>query len=190
MGDDRILINLIAYPLYVLGPGTRVGIWTQGCSLGCQGCMSQHTWEFDTSKEMHIDTILSKLRSYSTRKITISGGEPFEQKNLTQLLIALRKNGYDDILVYSGYDYDALQRSHSEALSYIDALVCGLFEQDNESDKLYKGSDNQELILLRSEHEKQYSSYNKQMKDKRLQRFGSTIVGIPLQKDLRKLHAV
>ncbi|MCO6722975.1 radical SAM protein, partial [Streptomyces sp. Vc714c-19] len=33
------------FPLETLGPGRRRGVWVQGCSLACAGCMSRHTWD-------------------------------------------------------------------------------------------------------------------------------------------------
>ena len=80
MANEWLLINLIAYPLKVLGVGERVGIWTQGCTLKCKGCMSKHTWEFDTSKKVYINDIIKTIKNYPTKSITISGGEPLEQK--------------------------------------------------------------------------------------------------------------
>lgn len=37
-------LNKIQYPVYNLGPGRRVGIWVQGCDLGCEGCVNQTLW--------------------------------------------------------------------------------------------------------------------------------------------------
>jgi len=54
----EFLINLIHYPIHTLGPGERIGVWTQGCSLRCKGCMSTHTWEFDNKYSVDIENLV------------------------------------------------------------------------------------------------------------------------------------
>ena len=39
-----IAISRIHYPVTTLGPGKRIGIWMQGCSIRCPGCISADTW--------------------------------------------------------------------------------------------------------------------------------------------------
>ena len=42
--EVMIAVNRLHWPVTVLGPGRRVGIWMQGCSIGCPGCVSRDTW--------------------------------------------------------------------------------------------------------------------------------------------------
>ena len=42
--SDQIGLNRVHFPVTALGPGRRVGIWLQGCSIRCPGCMSLDTW--------------------------------------------------------------------------------------------------------------------------------------------------
>ena len=51
MDTNWISINNYKYPVTVLGPGKRIVVWTQGCSIRCKGCMSIHTWTFDEKKK-------------------------------------------------------------------------------------------------------------------------------------------
>ena len=44
----KIAVNRLHWPVTVLGPGRRVGIWMQGCSIGCPGCVSRDTWPAPT----------------------------------------------------------------------------------------------------------------------------------------------
>jgi anaerobic ribonucleoside-triphosphate reductase activating protein len=190
MANEWLLVNLIAYPLKVIGVDQRVGIWTQGCSLHCNGCMSRHTWEFDASKKLSVKEVLNRLQNYPTRKITISGGEPLEQKYMLSFLKALKEKGYEDILLYSGYEKDTIYKNHSEILRYIDVLVCGAFIEGLDTKAIYKGSKNQEMIILNDKLKKIYLQYEQKEKNKKLQRFGNTIVGIPYQKDLKALDVM
>lgn len=185
MATKWIYISLVAYPVKVLGIGERVGIWTQGCSIRCKGCMSKHTWEFDNSKNIKIDTLLKKLSPLKTKKVTISGGEPFEQKEFLFLLKGLRELGFDDILVYSGYEKSYIFSKFKEHLKYIDVLICGKFIQGYETNKIYKGSKNQKMVILNNKLKLKYLRYKKLNKTKKLQQFGNIIVGIPYQKDIK-----
>lgn len=76
---EELLVNIIHYPVYTLGPGKRVGIWLQGCSIRCKGCMSSHTWEFDKNRAIKIEQVTNILKSFGCKRLTISGGEPFDQ---------------------------------------------------------------------------------------------------------------
>ena len=42
--EVKVAVNRLHWPVTVLGPGRRVGIWMQGCSIGCPGCVSRDTW--------------------------------------------------------------------------------------------------------------------------------------------------
>jgi len=187
MGDARILVSLLAYPVTVLGPGRRVGLWTQGCSLHCEGCMSTHTWAFDETRAMTIEGIVAYVLGTGCRRVTISGGEPFDQPALTALLRSLDAVGVEDVLLYSGYDEATIRRNFPEALEYIDALVCEPFVRGMESERAYKGSENQKMVILKERNAARYGAYEKEPKSRRLQRFGATVVGIPYQKEMESL---
>lgn len=187
METKWLQVSLIHYPVNVLGIGNRVGVWTQGCSLQCKGCMSMHTWDFNGGEKLYFDELLETLKSFKCKKITISGGEPFEQKYFLEFLKELRNIGFNDIFVYSGFELKEIQNSFSTYLKYIDAIVVGRFIQGQESELLYKGSDNQEMIILNKSLYDEYMEYKKLKKDKKLQKIKSYIIGIPYQKDLEKL---
>ena len=164
-----IRVNLIYHPLYVLGKGERVGLWVQGCSLGCKGCISQHTWDKEGGKVYKVESLVMKLLSYGTTKVTITGGEPFEQsQQLKQLLISLRESGVDDVLLYSGFKYNYLKNHFLDILKLIDVLVVGRFEIDKPTQFIYKGSENQEMIILNHRLEDEYIQY-RQDTQRRLQ---------------------
>jgi anaerobic ribonucleoside-triphosphate reductase activating protein len=38
----KIAVSKAHYPVTVLGPGKRIGIWL-GCRIQCKGCVSQDT---------------------------------------------------------------------------------------------------------------------------------------------------
>src|SRR4051812_41543155 len=78
----HIRLNKAHFPVSSLGPGRRIGIWFQGCSIGCPGCISQDTWEADESSLVDLTVVLDWCRHQiqgCPEGVTISGGEPFEQ---------------------------------------------------------------------------------------------------------------
>ena len=57
-----IAINKAHYPVTVLGPGQRIGIWFQGCRIHCPGCVSQDTWAADPGKRMPLHELVDWCR--------------------------------------------------------------------------------------------------------------------------------
>ncbi len=185
-----VLINLIHYPVYVLGVGKRVGVWFQGCKIRCKGCMSQYTWSFNEKYKRNINDVLNEIKSYGVKKITFSGGEPFDQpKQLKYILEDLKKSGFEDILVYTGYEYEEIKEKYSDILKYIDVLIAGRFIEGLESDYIWKGSENQKMYIFNKKLENVYKKYKKMKKNKELQIVEKNndiyILGIPYQKDIK-----
>jgi len=198
---QTILIRLIHYPLYSLGPGKRIGVWVQGCSIHCKDCISTHTWSFDQQYEQKIDNTVENLADVLKQGnigMTVSGGEPFDQKeSLKQLLKACRSKGFKDILVYSGYNYEYLQANYSDVFPFIDVLIDGNFQSGNRSGYIWKGSDNQRLMILSkdihiiSKYEK-YKEFHDVNTSRSIELFtmhsSIFVVGIPKQEDVEVLN--
>lgn len=153
----KLQLNKAHYPVTALGPGRRIGIWTQGCSIQCPGCVSLDTWMPDRSKSIEVDALIAwckRVCGGATDGVTISGGEPFDQpKALGALLEALvrwrRTSGQTfDILCYSGYRAERLRKEHARLLERIDALMCDPFVEALPTARPWRGSDNQRLVPL------------------------------------------
>ena len=52
-----ISLSRLHFPVTTLGPGRRIGIWFQGCSIRCPGCISADTWAFRTAAAMVTDVL-------------------------------------------------------------------------------------------------------------------------------------
>ena len=201
----KISLNKAHFPVTVLGPGRRIGIWLQGCGIGCKGCVSQDTWAREPSRDMPVAQLLSWCRQTSAGVfdgVTISGGEPFEQpRALAALLDGLHRwrsqGGPDfDILCYSGYPLATLQRDHAALLAKLDALIPEPFVQAKPLTHLWRGSANQPLVLLSPRGQRRYADYVAAPADpshKRMQAMvdGSRVwyVGIPARGDMAALEA-
>lgn len=145
------------FPITVLGPGRRVGLWFQGCTIGCPACMSRDTWAVDGGTPTTVDEVVEwalPLLGGDARGVTISGGEPFQQPQALELLLTRLsewrdKTGKDiDVLCYSGYPMQRLRRSHGSILALLDALIPGPFVPGLVRNLPWRGSDNQPLVPL------------------------------------------
>lgn len=163
----KIAINKAHYPVTVLGPGRRIGIWFQGCSIGCPGCVSQDTWAADPGRSMTVAQLLDWCRKVAgdCQGVTLSGGEPFDQPRPLAALIkalghwrATARLDFD-ILCYSGYPLARLQARHAKLLAQIDALIPEPFVEHLVPDKLWRGSANQPLVALSGRGRSRYADY-------------------------------
>jgi anaerobic ribonucleoside-triphosphate reductase activating protein len=157
-----LLLAKAHYPVTTLGPGTRAGIWTQGCTIGCPGCLSRDTWDPDPHTAVPVRAVLGWLASLPgpVDGVTISGGEPFQQPAaLAMLLRGIHEwrstargaaEAEVDVLVYSGYAFSRLTRSvrTREILSWCDAVVTGPYVAGRGDGGPLMGSANQRLVPL------------------------------------------
>ena len=162
--------------------------------------MAKYTWEFDQKYEMSIREISEKLRKLKKFKqdgITISGGDPFDQTNgLLNVLKICHELNFSEILVYSGYDFSLLKRKYDDILKYIDILISGPFIESLPTNKIWRGSDNQEILLISERSMKKYRNrdlVNESSKKKDSIQFDLSdntifIIGIPRRGDLSRLE--
>jgi anaerobic ribonucleoside-triphosphate reductase activating protein len=148
-----MLISRLAHPVINLGHGVRAGIWTQGCSIGCLGCMARDTWPHRPETDSPPDVLARWLLSIDTTLdgVTISGGEPTEQEELPGLLAMLRvlagqRDEQWDLLVYSGLEPDELAANHPYLAELTDAVVAGPYVESEAGAFALRGSSNQQVI--------------------------------------------
>ena len=139
---------------YVDGPGKRVALFTQGCSVRCRGCQNAHLWPADGGEALPVDGLVEQLLSTGL-PVTITGGEPTDQAGaLAQLLRLLRTTSPDlHVVLYSGRTFEQLlERAEPailEALNLADVLVDGPYVASLDHSGLqYRGSTNQRVIAL------------------------------------------
>jgi anaerobic ribonucleoside-triphosphate reductase activating protein len=201
----KISINKAHFPVSVLGPGKRIGIWLQGCSIGCKNCVSQDTWERDPGRDMSVAQLLAWCRKTAANGfdgVTISGGEPFDQPQaLAALLDGLIKwrthSKLDfDILSYSGYPLATLKKQHAGILARLDALIPEPYIDAKPLTHVWRGSANQSLELLSARGKARYTKFVNTLADdtgKRIQTMldGERVwyVGIPARGDMAALES-
>ncbi len=143
-------LNKIQYPVYNLGPGKRIGIWVQGCSLHCEGCINQSVWDKEKGKEVPVLWIYDMIKHMGNEYdgITITGGEPFEQyPQLMAFATLIKRKTNLHILCYSGFYLNELESMFPDKVFYqcIDYLIDGRYQQGNSSENSLKGSENQTI---------------------------------------------
>lgn len=153
------------YPVTTLGPGQRLGIWFQGCSIRCPGCVSADTW---ASREdaTTVDQVVEAASRWMTEAqgVTISGGEPFDQPEALALLLkALPLTPAQDVLVYSGHPFERIRNHPSVLNGQIDALMSDPYAVGQAQTLPLRGSDNQRLHLLTALGKQRFSCFNDPM---------------------------
>jgi anaerobic ribonucleoside-triphosphate reductase activating protein len=154
IGVSQIGVSRVHFPVTTLGPGRRAGIWLQGCSIHCPGCLSRDTWAPATSmtEAAAIADWAEDQASDGLTGITVSGGEPLDQaEQLAALLADLRERprlAGADVLLYTGYAYGAVSSRHKAVLALVDAVISGPYVESRPSRHRWMGSGNQVLTML------------------------------------------
>lgn len=150
----------ILYPVEVLGPGKRVGIWFSGCPRRCKGCSNPELWEFQKRYKTSVEQIVALISMINQSNVidgfTITGGDPLFQPDDLQLLINEIKYISDDILVYTGYKKEEVP---VEYLNSIAVLIDGEYVEELNDNSFLRGSNNQNIYILNKNFEKKYNSY-------------------------------
>ena len=143
-------LNRIQYPIYNLGPGKRIGIWVQGCSIRCQGCVNPSLWTTQNGHDVAIEYLVSWISKIHDQfdGITITGGEPFEQyEALIAFSAFIKKKTGLNIYVFSGYSLEELTDKFNDRLfmSTIDYLMDERYIAGKHENNNIRGSSNQNL---------------------------------------------
>jgi len=143
----------------VNGPGCRVVLWVQGCTLGCAGCFNPSTHAPGVGLAP-VSTLVARIlaaRTDAHHGLSISGGEPFEQAvALAQLVREVRAVWPEvHVLVFSGFTLETLRGPTAPAgahdlLAETHMLVDGRFEGTRDAPtRALRASANQRLWVLR-----------------------------------------
>ena len=155
-----VAVNRLHWPVTVLGPGRRVGIWVQGCSIECPGCVSRDTWPPMSLDDRiavpeliaRIDLLVDRGPDVPVHGVTLTGGEPFDQADALDGLLGALRGWLDrrgapsaDLLVYTGYDEPAARELAPGAFALADAVIAGPYVAAEPGTRWW-GSGNQRLI--------------------------------------------
>jgi anaerobic ribonucleoside-triphosphate reductase activating protein len=137
------------------GPGLRSVLWTQGCSLGCKGCVNPETWDADGGYEVNPNVIAYRIirdAVPNTEGLTISGGEPLQQGIELQYMIyeIKRLRPAWSVGLFSGYSEPELRDNAlwPALRATLDFAVVGRYDRTQPCNNPLVSSANQELVLL------------------------------------------
>lgn len=154
-------VDRIYYPVLTLGCGRRVGIWTIGCPHACPGCSNPELWDCDPARDIPVPEIMQMITAGKGKidGVTITGGEPFLQKQeLHALVRAIKASVTDDIMVYTGYTLKQLQEfedsSVNSILSSITVLIDGIYQDALNDGVGLRGSANQQVHIMDPRYER------------------------------------
>lgn len=153
-------IARILYPVEVLGPGKRIGIWFCGCTKACKGCSNPELWNVQPKYKIDVEDVMRLIRNISNEHhvdgFTITGGDPLEQPEELTVLLEQLKNINDDILVYTGFDIEQLDTA---LLKNVSVLIDGKYIEHLNDNSLLKGSSNQRIHILDERKREKYEEY-------------------------------
>ena len=148
-----LVVSRLHHPVTALGPGVRAGIWVQGCTIGCHGCLARDTWEARPERAVPVADVLAWLAGLPEPLdgVTVSGGEPLQQPGpLGELLRGVHEWRGDrpvDVLLYTGLPWSRARRV--PATAWCDAVIAGPYvARRNRGELPLRGSANQRVVPL------------------------------------------
>lgn len=155
---SNLLLNVASVIIgsYTNGPGKRVVIWIQGCTIGCPGC-------FNTSMQPHepihlIDPLLfaeiisKECSEHECEGVTLTGGEPFQQAAALNIFSSKIKERDLTIVCFSGYAKEnlisSIDPSVHNLIDSIDILIAGPYNNLNKYYRTWSDDPDKEYIFL------------------------------------------
>ncbi|TYB45641.1 radical SAM protein [Actinomadura chibensis] len=133
------------------GPGTRFVVWTQGCSLGCEGCFNPETHGAGGEPRDVRDVAAEALGvKEDVEGVTVSGGEPLEQPAALREFCALVRPSGLGIVVLSGFARKEIEASPEmlAAVENADMVVAGRYNRRLHIAAGLRGSSNKEYWAI------------------------------------------
>lgn len=156
-------IARILYPVKVLGPGNRVGIWFNGCKHQCPGCSNPELWNIQERYRTNIRVVkrlLDKIADGNEIEgFTLTGGDPFLQPDTLRELLPVLKAYSHDVLAYTGYEYGDIANQYPDIVSQLAVVIDGRYVQELNNGSPLKGSDNQTIVVVNENFKGRYDNY-------------------------------
>lgn len=135
------------------GPGQRMVIWLQGCTLGCPVCFNPATHAHEPRWLVSAEELLERIlvAEPNIEGLTVSGGEPLQQlEALLQLLASVRVRTNLSIILFSGYSMTEIKQMAlgPDILAQVDVLIAGRYVHTRRLARGLLGSANQTVHLL------------------------------------------
>jgi len=153
-----VKIAYIKPATHVEGPGSRIAIWTQGCSIKCASCFNPELWGqrggVEYSPVELAAAVARMVECDSTIEgVTFLGGEPFDQPDeLGQAAALIRSLGLS-VMTFTGFYLGDLLAKNEDGIRLLlaetDLLVDGPFIAHMlDKTRPWLGSSNQSFYFL------------------------------------------
>lgn len=142
------------------GDGVRTTIFVTGCTHHCPDCFNEEFQDFncgDVWTDEQTEEVIRCLKRPVVSGLTLLGGEPMQNLELTDIVREIKKEVDKPIWVYSGYTYEQILESpeRKALLDECDVLVDGRFVAALKDLTLrFRGSSNQRIIDLNATRER------------------------------------
>lgn len=125
------------------GDGLRFVVFLQGCGHHCSGCHNPGTWDFNGGFEVEPEDIARRYmkRYHLLDGITLSGGDPFYQREACEELLKLLPGV--NVWIYTGFEYEEIKDTRLAGMA--DVLVTGPYVEALRCEGKMYGSSNQEI---------------------------------------------
>jgi len=126
------------------GPGVRMVVFFQGCSIRCAYCHNPDTWCMKGATEIGSENLISKIVRYkpyfdsSGGGVTFSGGEPLLQPDFLLYMLKLcKKYKIHTVLDTAGFGMG----NYDEILEFTDLVLLDIKHTSDEGYKALVGTD-------------------------------------------------
>ena len=138
---------------HLYGPGKRVLLFLQGCSIHCEGCINRHLWDFGKGKNATPEEIISFCRDNRVEGITLHGGEPLDQANGLYPIIKTLKKERFTVILFTGYNKIQLNIYQRRIWNLSDIVICGKFDLKKRNEYLqFRGSTSLRVIRRKGKY--------------------------------------
>ena len=137
---------------HLYGPGKRLLLFTQGCSLHCKGCVNKHLWQFGVGANITVEEVLELCQD--VEGITLHGGEPLDQSEGVLEIVKALKNVGKTVILFTGYQYKELSKlSQKRVWGLSDLVISGRYVESKRNIYLqFRGSTNQRVYRHRGKY--------------------------------------
>ena len=157
--SQTLRIHKIMNATVANGPGRRVCVWLQGCTLKCPGCFNPDTHggqqAISAAPEDLIETLATLCADPKIEGITFSGGEPLQQwAGLRQVLAWVSQNTSWSVVIFTGYEADEIASFpwENELRGLADVVIAGRYRQDQRQANRLIGSANKKMLFYSSRY--------------------------------------
>lgn len=141
---------------HLYGPGKRLLLFTQGCSIHCEECVNSHLWDFGCGKDLAATEVLSICEENNVDGITLHGGEPLDQATAILKTVKLLKGNGFSVVLFTGYTKKELKGDQIKVWNLADIVVSGKFLESKKNLYMqFRGSTNQRVYT----HKGKYKGY-------------------------------